>query len=360
DHCGEGIYAEIFTATLEAAAFVVGDLSELIKIGLSRIPADCRVARSVKLVCEHHGRGSDFLAVREAVVKDSEDLGWFQAPANIGFVIIGLLYGNGDFGRSICLATNCGDDTDCTAATVGAILGIILGRSGLPRKWIEPIGEGIQTCAINTGRQSNLPAFPVTIRELAGRVTRLAVAAQRENPTLPQLASAPTAITGDYLAGLANPEPVIKRVWNRSPYELSFELPFGRFSVDYDQGPEICPGESKKLTLKMGHVRFAEKAVNFKLMLPEGWRAAPSAEFSLLVEQIGIAAVEVTVMPGEFAGAYHYLPVEIRLCDRTHPTVVCIPLQRRGSVNLNSTLVCQDYYDAANRCKSQTVAPVLV
>ena len=32
---------------------------------------------------------------RELLVKDSEDLGWFQAPANVGFVVLGLLYGRG-------------------------------------------------------------------------------------------------------------------------------------------------------------------------------------------------------------------------------------------------------------------------
>ncbi len=52
DHCGDGIFAEMFTAALEAAAFIVSDIKQLIEIGLSKIPADCRIARSVKLACE--------------------------------------------------------------------------------------------------------------------------------------------------------------------------------------------------------------------------------------------------------------------------------------------------------------------
>ena len=140
DHCGEGIYAEIFITAMESAAFLVSDIRRLIEIGLSKIPVDCRIARSVKLVCDHYDHGDDFLTTREAVVKDNEDLGWFQAPGNIGFVIIGLLYGQGDFSRTVCLANNCGDDADCTAGSVGALLGIILGRSGIPTKWTDPIG----------------------------------------------------------------------------------------------------------------------------------------------------------------------------------------------------------------------------
>ena len=47
---GEGTYAAIFVAAMESAAFVIQDAYALLRIGLSKIPADCRVARSVKIV----------------------------------------------------------------------------------------------------------------------------------------------------------------------------------------------------------------------------------------------------------------------------------------------------------------------
>lgn len=251
DHCGEGIYAELFTATLESAAFVIDDVRELIKIGLSMIPADSRIARAVKLACEHYDKGTDFLAAREALVKDSEDLGWFQAPANIGYVVIGLLYGEGDFGKSVCIATNCGDDTDCTAGTVGAILGIMFGRSGIPQEWIEPIGESIMTCSIDTYGRNTMYPVPKTLDELTDRVMAQADFAQRESHTLPQFTDGPDKISDDYIASFKDSDPVEKRIWNRSPYELTFDLSFGKFIVEYDDGPEVVPGEPKKLTFKM-------------------------------------------------------------------------------------------------------------
>ena len=356
DHCGEGIYAEIFTATMESAAFIVNDIREIIKVGLSRIPADCRIARSVKLACDSYDKGTAFVAAREAMVKDSADLGWFQAPANIGFVILGLLYGEGDFGKSVCLANNCGDDTDCTAGTVGAIMGIVLGRSGIPGKWIEPIGETIQTCSIDTYGRNNQVSLPGTLDELTDRVIKLAVATQRENPTLPQLAAGPTAISADYRDKLNCAEQVIKRIWSKSPYELAFDLPYGRFSVDYENGPRFVPGESKKLTLKISHVRFIEKVVSVKLLLPEGWRPQSSAECVFTVKNTNIAAVPMTIIPGEFSGAYYYLPVEIRLCDRFNPVTVHIPLQRQEVVNHFPTEAAQEFYDASNRCTSRAQA----
>jgi len=353
DHCGEGIYAEIFTATMESAAFVVNDIRQIINIGLSRIPADCRVARSVKLACECYDGTREFKDAREALVRDSADLGWFQAPANLGFVILGLLYGKGDFGHSVCLANNCGDDTDCTAGTVGAIMGIILGRSGIPDKWTAPIGETIQTCSIDTYGRNNLTPLPATLDELTDRVISLAISAQRENTTLLQIGDVPAAISPDYLAGLLNAEPVITRIWNKSPYELAFDLPFGKISFDYENGPYITSGEPKRITIKISQVRFIEKLISVKLRLPEGWSCQGTEEVILNAKHECITSMDVTLIPGVFSGAYYYLEVEIRLVDRNFPVVINLPLQRRDCLQFFSRQVDYEFYDAMNRSKSR-------
>ncbi|MEA2068722.1 MAG: ADP-ribosylglycohydrolase family protein, partial [Verrucomicrobiota bacterium] len=61
---------------------------------------------------------------------------------NMAFILLALLDGDGDFSRSICTANNCGKDTDCTAATVGALLGI-LNPDGIDEKWLKPIGRDL-------------------------------------------------------------------------------------------------------------------------------------------------------------------------------------------------------------------------
>jgi ADP-ribosylglycohydrolase len=193
---GEGTYAEIFCAALESAAFIESDIYKLIEIGLSYIPKESGIALAVENAINSYKEGKTWLEARDEMLRkycgsaflgntgnvsarDIEkgfinDKFGYDAPSNIGIIIIGLLYGGNDFGKSICTAVNCGEDTDCTAATLGSILGIINGSDGIPQKWIEPIGTSIKTGCLNLGELSSLGAtgdfLPQNIEELTDRV----------------------------------------------------------------------------------------------------------------------------------------------------------------------------------------------
>ena len=66
---GEGVFAEVFTAALESAAFVVSDLRRLIDIGLSFIPADCGVAKAVHTTTECFDRGITWKETRDEILR---------------------------------------------------------------------------------------------------------------------------------------------------------------------------------------------------------------------------------------------------------------------------------------------------
>ncbi|MFQ9739079.1 MAG: ADP-ribosylglycohydrolase family protein [Christensenellaceae bacterium] len=118
----------------------------------------------------------------------------FDAPWSIGAIVIGWLYGEGDFGRSVCIATNLGEDTDCTAGTLGAILGIISGASGLPAKWVDACSDKIATWTIRRDAKLNPPSdisalcerlvqqTPVVLRGDAGFAETEAMKSSRRRP----------------------------------------------------------------------------------------------------------------------------------------------------------------------------------
>lgn len=324
---GEGTYAALFTAAVESAAFVISDRDELIKIGLSRIPADCRVARSIGIVLDAHKQGKTWKEAREAVVKDSEDLGWFQAPANVAFAIIGWMYGEGDFGKSICIAVNCGDDTDCTAATLGATMGIILGKDKIPEKWIEPIGDRIMTVAIDRG--SIFP--PKTLAALTDEVMNQAPLMLGAHRADVSITDGETDLSCVGELGLMN-QSVAQSIWARSPYALTYDLIHTEVIVDYGNEPDVKAGEPFSITVTMINKLPDCRHMELKWHLPEGWEVTPSAtnHATLWLERANKAKINVDITADQVTGGAYHGVLEITASGR--PTVGLIPLIFFGGV----------------------------
>jgi len=164
---GESVYGEIYNAVVQSLAFVEHDRLTLIRKGLSAIPASSLTRRCIERVVQVYESHVDWKQARNVVMEEFYHPIAQYAPLNLGFQTIGWLYGQ-DFGDAMCKAVNCGWDTDCTAATLGATLGIIQGASGLPEKWIKPLGYTITT-NMRTGGIKNLSA-PTDIRVLTDLV----------------------------------------------------------------------------------------------------------------------------------------------------------------------------------------------
>ena len=56
-----------------------------------------------------------------------------------------LLYGEGDFGKTVCLAVQTGFDTDCNGATAGSIFGLAYGRDAIDEYWTKPFKGRLYT-----------------------------------------------------------------------------------------------------------------------------------------------------------------------------------------------------------------------
>jgi len=273
---GEGSYAAIFIAAIESAAFVIQDIRTLIKIGLSKIPADCRVARSVNIVLEAFDAGLDWKEAHKRVTDDSlADLGYFQAPANVAYVVLGLLYGGGDFKKTLILAVNCADDTDCTAATAGSILGIVYGMKAIPEDWRAHIGDDIITLCVARGQTW----VPGTCTQLTDEVMEtLPLTLFRGKAALINGESDFSGVRPEDYEGAA----FCERMFSRSPWSFEMDLHYATALIELDGPPEIAPGGcvGVKLTLR-GKVGM-QKHIALRWVLPEGWRAEGSANMPLL------------------------------------------------------------------------------
>jgi hypothetical protein len=149
---GDGWYGGVFVSALYSLAFISNDASEIVEQAIKTIPEKTKFHDCITDVIQWHKQyPSDWQACWfELQKKWNNDVGCpkgvflsfnIDAKINSAYVAIGLLYGDGDFTRSIDIAARCGQDADCNPATVGGVLGVMLGYSNIPMFWLKPLQE---------------------------------------------------------------------------------------------------------------------------------------------------------------------------------------------------------------------------
>ena len=167
-HIKNGIYGEMWAAATIAAAFRTDDPKEAILAGLAQVPENSRLVSSVDQVIGWHeeGVGYDDACERfHGIWNETHGHDWCHTISNAMIVTIGLLWGEGDFALSICRAVQPCFDTDCNGATVGYIIGALLGRKALPEDWLAPMRDTLITGVAGYHR--------VSISEMADLTKRL-------------------------------------------------------------------------------------------------------------------------------------------------------------------------------------------
>lgn len=139
-HVRNGIYGEMFIAAVVAAAMVSNDISRLISAGLSEIPEHSRLAKAIKdTINDYHAGMSYDEAVDKLHRRYHEDdmFDWCHTIPNAVIVVLSLLYSEGRFDKALDRCMRAGMDTDSNGAVVGAIMGTVLGFSGIPAYWTD-------------------------------------------------------------------------------------------------------------------------------------------------------------------------------------------------------------------------------
>lgn len=153
-HVKNGIYGEMFVAAMLAAAAVNENIVQVIEAGLSEIPETSRLYEAIQKILAMYSDSASEEAVFAKIHRQYDEYtphGWCHTIPNAMIVAAALLYGHGDYGRTICMAVQTGFDTDCNGATAGSVLGMIKGIDSIPEYWKEPMHDTLHTSIFQVG-----------------------------------------------------------------------------------------------------------------------------------------------------------------------------------------------------------------
>jgi hypothetical protein len=163
---GDGWYGGVYVAAMYSLAFISDDVEFIVTEGLKCIPEQSNFYKCISDVINwYHKYPEDWKSTWfECEKKWSSDIGCpdgvfasfnIDAKINAAYIIIGLLYGKGDYGKTIDISTRCGQDSDCNPASAAGILGTMLTYSKIPDYWkqglsnVEDINFKYTTISLN-------------------------------------------------------------------------------------------------------------------------------------------------------------------------------------------------------------------
>lgn len=161
---GDGVYGGIFVGALYSDAFFESDILKIIEKALQSIPVESDYHKIINdVIILHEQYPSDWQAAWKELESKWGDVDIcgagstfnIDAKLNGAFIVIGLLYGEGDPMKTLEITTRCGQDSDCNPSNAMAVLGVIKGFNGLPvnmREGVKSIGDSI---FINTSYSFN-------------------------------------------------------------------------------------------------------------------------------------------------------------------------------------------------------------
>jgi len=143
---GDGIYGGMFVSCMYAAAFFENDFRKVVETALGCIPRQSPYGRLIAdVLAWHRLHPNDWRKVWQLIQDkwDKDDpcpagaLNPFNIDAKLNgaYIVLGLLYGNGDFGETLDISTRAGQDSDCNPSSAAGILGVMLGYRRIPDIW---------------------------------------------------------------------------------------------------------------------------------------------------------------------------------------------------------------------------------
>lgn len=153
---GDGVYGGQFVGAMYAEAFFETDINKIIDAGLRCIPQESQYAEAISDVVKWHKQYPDNWKKTWQLIEDKYNLNHdyrrfsctgtdpefnIDAKINGAYIVMGLLYGEGDMDKTIIVSMRCGQDSDCNPSNAAGILATSLGMDRLPEKYKTGIDD---------------------------------------------------------------------------------------------------------------------------------------------------------------------------------------------------------------------------
>jgi hypothetical protein len=318
---GDGWYGGVYVAAMYSLAFYTDDLELIVTEALKCIPEESEFFQCIQDVIQwYYQHPGDWKRTWfETEKKWSADVGCpngvfnafnIDAKINAAYIVIGLLYGEGDFGKTLDISTRCGQDSDCNPASAGGIMGTVLGYKHIPAYWKQGIDK-VEDMDFKYTTISLKDAYEMSQRHAIDMIKRNG--GRQEGDQLTILMEAPEPVT----------------------LEKAFE---GHFPVRKTN----FRGEERQL-VKDGaaeHI-FVFKGIGFVL---QGWARKGQSELKdmdlLLDVYIDGELHEQTVLPTSYRTRRNELTWKYGLADDTHNVRIVWKNPAEGfGIEMNNILV---------------------
>jgi hypothetical protein len=144
---GDGVYGGVFVSAMYSEAFFESDPRKVVEAGVAALPPGSVYAQVLRDVLKWSAENPDWKRTWQLIQDkwDRDDpcpdgaLRPFNIDASLNgaYIALGLLYGGGDFFRTMDVSMRAGQDSDCNPSNAAGVLGVMIGYRRIPAEWIE-------------------------------------------------------------------------------------------------------------------------------------------------------------------------------------------------------------------------------
>lgn len=255
---GDGLYAGMYLSAMHAMAYECSDIDSLVVRSLDAIPAESGCAAIVKDVLECYRNNPDDWTAAWKMLNDKwapYDVCTPYLPFNIdaklneAYIVTALLYGGGDWKRTMDIAVGCGQDTDCNSSNAAAVLGIIHGYDAIPeiyKSHIPVIADELFShthYSFNKAVEQTLAFIDETVVRNGGSVSQEKYIIRKQKPVSPEFVPGHTNIRLAGMMAVADKNPAMRfhGKWedmiygegDEDPYKVA-TTPGDALEIDFD------------------------------------------------------------------------------------------------------------------------------